>query len=171
MFFYKVDKEFKNNIENHKKTMWLFSNNNDVRNKNVDKLVKISKRNNLPVARLNYWYDTNKTQSGKERRVYTSHFDSKCYKSQTDLCIGARIALTNWNILPCGGLYNGSIGTVIEIVYKNIPIRPNNRQHNHLLDYVVVEFPHFKLPPFIEPWDKLYPTVMLRLNCLQYIIL
>ena len=28
--FYKVDKDFKDNIENHGKTMWLFSNNADV---------------------------------------------------------------------------------------------------------------------------------------------
>ena len=151
--------------------MWLFSNNNDVRKKNVDKLVKISKRNKLPVARLNCWYNTNKKQSGKERRAYTSHFDSKCYKSQTDLCIGARVALRNWNILPCGGLYNGSIGTVIEIVYKNNPIGPNDKQHNHLPDYVVVDFPHLKLPPYIEPWDKLHPKVMSMMNCLQYILL
>ena len=29
--FYKVDKDFKDNIENREKTMWLFSNNADVR--------------------------------------------------------------------------------------------------------------------------------------------
>jgi hypothetical protein len=158
--FYKVDKEFKDKVENHEKTMWLFSNNNDVRKKNVDKLVEISTRNKLPVARLNCWYDTNKKQGGKERRVYRSHFDSKCYKSQADLCVGARVALRNWNILPCAGMYNGSIGTVIEIVYQNNPIGPNDKQHNHLPDYVVVDFPHLKLPPYIEPWDKLHPTVM-----------
>ena len=28
--FYRVDKEFKHKVENHEKTMWLFSNNNDV---------------------------------------------------------------------------------------------------------------------------------------------
>ena len=58
--FYKVDKEFKDKIENHERTMWLFSNNNDVRKKNVDKLVDISKRYKLPVARLFCWFDTNK---------------------------------------------------------------------------------------------------------------
>jgi len=168
--FYKVDKEFKEKMENHERTMWIFSNNNDVRKKNVDKLVEISKTNKLPVTRLNCWYDTNKKQNGKERRAYTSHFDSKCYKSQTDLCIGERVTLRNWNILPCGGLYNGSIGTVIEIVDKNNPIGPNDKQHNHLPDYVVVDFPHLKLPPYIEPCDKLHPMVMSRNDCLQYIL-
>ncbi len=87
--FYKADKEFKDKIENHKRTMWLFSNNNEVRKKNMDKLVETSKTNKLPVARLNCWYNTNKKQRRKERCSYTSHFDSKCYKSQTELCIGA----------------------------------------------------------------------------------
>ena len=49
------------------------------------------------------------------------------------------------------GLYNGFIGTVIDIVYQNNPIGPNDKQHNHLPDYVVVDFLHLKLPPYIEP--------------------
>ena len=158
--FYSVDKEFKHKVENHEKTMWLFSNNNDVRKKNVDKLVEVSANNNLPVARLKCWYDTNKKQGGKQRNVYKSHLESNCYKSETDLCVGARVALRNWNIFPCAGLYNGSIGTLIEIVYRNDSVGPNDKQHNHLPDYVVVDFPHLKLPSYIEPWDKLHPTVM-----------
>ena len=157
--FCRADKEFKQEIENHKKTMWLFSNNNDVKRENVDKLIEVSTNNNLPVARLKCWYDTKKTQGGKERNVYKSHFDINGYKSETDLCVDARVALRNWNILPSAGLYNGSIGTVIEIVYRDDPIGPNNKQHSHLPDYVVVDFPHLKLPPYIEPWDKLHPTV------------
>ncbi len=38
--FYKVDKEFNYKIQNHERTIWLFSNNNDMRMKNVDKFVK-----------------------------------------------------------------------------------------------------------------------------------
>ena len=64
----------------------------------------------------------------------------------------------------------GPLETVIEIVYKNNPIGPNDKQHNHLPDYVVVNFPHLKLLPYIEPWNKLLPTVMSRMNCIQYII-
>ncbi len=93
--FYKVDKEFKENIQNHERKMWLFSNNNDVSKKSVDKRVEILKANKLPVARLSCWYDTNKKHNRKDMRAYTSHFDSKCYKSQTDLCIGAKVALRN----------------------------------------------------------------------------
>ena len=54
---------------------------------------------------------------------------------------------------------NGSIGIIIDIVYRNDPIGPNDKQHNHLPDYVVVDFPHLTLLSYIEPWDKLHPKV------------
>ena len=111
--------------------MWLFSNNSEVRRKKIDKLVEVSTDNNVPVARLKCWYDTNKTQGGKQRSICKSHFDANCYRCETDVCVGARVALRNWNILPCAGLYNGSIGTVVEIVYRENPIGPNDKQHNH----------------------------------------
>ena len=50
--FYRNNADFKQNVENHDKTMWLFSNNADVRKKNVDKLVETCKTNKVPVARL-----------------------------------------------------------------------------------------------------------------------
>lgn len=158
--FHRNNSAFKKDVEDADHTMFLFSNNIEVRKKNVDKLVETSKSNKVPVARLDCWYDTNKQQNvTKERRIFQSHFDPNCYKRQTDLCIGARVALRNWNILPCAGLYNGSIGRVVEIVYRNNSVGPNDKQHNHLPDYVVVDFPHLTLPPYIEPWDKLHPTV------------
>ncbi len=39
------------------------------------------------------------------------------------------------------------------------PVGPNDKQHYHLSDYVVVNFPHLKLPSNIAPWDKLHKTV------------
>jgi hypothetical protein len=157
--FYKSDSTFKDEIGNHEKTMWLFSNNADVRKKNVDKLVSISKTKGVPVARLDCWYDTNKLQNGKERLTRRSHFDPKAYIRHTDLCVGARVALRNWNILLQAGLYNGSIGTLVEIVYKDNPIEPNDKQHYHLLDYIVMNFPHLILSPYLKPWDTNHPTV------------
>ena len=126
--FYKSDSTFKDKIENHEKTMWLFSNNADVRKKTVDKRVSTSKTKGVPVARLDCWYDTNKLQNEKERHARRGHFDPKAYIQHTDLCVGARVALRNWNILPQAGLYNGSIGTLVEIVYKDNPIGPNGKK-------------------------------------------
>jgi hypothetical protein len=69
------------------------------------------------------------------------------------------VAISNVNILPELALYNGAIGTVVKIVYQNRPEGPNDKEHNHLPDYVVVDFPNLKLPAGIPPWDKLHETV------------
>ncbi len=50
------------------------------------------------------------------------------------------MAISNVNILPEIGLYNGAIGTVVEIVYNNRLVGPNDKEHCHLPDYVVVNF-------------------------------
>ncbi len=70
------------------------------------------------------------------------------------------------NILPEVGLYNGAIGTVVEIVYNNRPEGPNDKEHYHLADYVVVDFPNLKLPDGIPPWDKNHKTVSLTFSSL-----
>lgn len=158
--FYRADKQFKEKIENHKKTMWLFAKNTQVRDKNRDKLVDTSVKAKVPVARLDCWFDTNKLQNGTERHAVRSHFESNSYVRHTDLCVGSRVSIKNWNILPSAGLYNGSIGTVIEIVYKDNPIGPNDKENDHLPNYVVVDFPHLNLPPYIKPWDAKHPTVV-----------
>ncbi len=78
--------------------------------------------------------------------------------------MGARVAISNVNILPEIGLYNGAIGTVVEIVYENRPEGPNNKEHNHLPDYIVVDYPSLKLTPNIQPWDQYHKTVSLDHN-------
>ena len=157
--FYKTDKEFTSLIEKDEKTMWLFSDNPSVKAKNAERLVATSNDNKVPVARLDCHYGTKKLQNGKTRHAVHYHFDNNSHVKHTDLCIGARVALKHWNILPSAGLYSGSIGTVVEIVYKDNPIGPNDKEHCHLPDYVVVNFPHLSLPPHIDPWDREHPTV------------
>jgi hypothetical protein len=66
------------------------------------------------------------------------------------------------------GLYNGAIGTVVEIIYQGKPVGPNNKEHNHLPDYMVVDFPNSKLPTGIPPWDELHKTVSSRCWLLLY---
>ena len=157
--FYRSDTKFKDKIENHRKTMWLYSKNKQVAEKNRDKLVETSKNNCVPVARLDCCYGTNKTQNGNERHAIRSHFDQKSFIHHTDLCVGARVALRNWNLLPSAGLYSGAIGTIVEIVYKSSSVGPNDKEHDHLPDCIVVDFPHLNLPPYIKPWDLKHPTV------------
>ncbi len=63
------------------------------------------------------------------------------------------------NFLPEVGLYNGTIGNVVEIGYQDRPMGLNDKQHYHLPDYIVVNIPHLNLPTSIEPWDKLHTSV------------
>jgi hypothetical protein len=75
------------------------------------------------------------------------------------MCVGARVAISNVNFIPEIGVYTGAIGDVIEIVYNDRLAGPNDKQHYHLPNYVVVNFPNLRLPPNIAPWDKLHKMV------------
>ncbi len=96
----------------------------------------------VPVARLDCIYDTKRFSGDKEQTVCYSHFDQNSYDKHTDICVGAKVAISNVNFRPEIGLYNGAIGDVIEIVYNDRPFGPNNKQHCHLPNYVVVDFPN-----------------------------
>lgn len=158
---YEGDHNFMNSIQNSTETMWLYANNADKETKNNEKLVDTSKRDRVPVAMLDCYYDSNKEQGMHLNKPYLSHFKFKdsSYIDHTDICIGARVAIQTVNYLPEIGLYNGAFGTVKEIVYHDRPLGPNDKEHNHLPDYVVVDIPHLKLPKYIKPWDDNHKTV------------
>ena len=113
----------------------------------------------VPVARLDCHYETNRAPNSDHQQptVCMSHFDSRSYDKTTE-------AISNVNILPEAGLHNGAIGTVVEIVYHNRPEGPLDKEHYHLPDYVVVDFPNLKLPPGVPPWDQYHKTVSLKLT-------
>jgi hypothetical protein len=121
--------------------------------------IHTSKNNKVPVARLDYCFETNWLSGQQEQTACKNHFDARSYDSHTDICVGARVALSNVNILPEVGLYNGAIGTVVEIIYQDKPVGPNDKEHNHLPDYVVVDFLNLKLPTGIPPWDELHIVI------------
>jgi hypothetical protein len=94
--------------------MWIYAKNTDKEDKtNMDMIIHTSKNNNVPVARLDCCFGTN-WQSGQQKHTAcTNHFDARSYDSHTDVCVGSRVAISNVNILPEVGLYNGAKGTVI----------------------------------------------------------
>ncbi len=147
------------NLKQDQKTMWKYAKNTDKDKTNMDMLIHTSKNNKVPVARLDCCFGTNWQPGQQEQTACINHFDARSYDSHTDVCVGARVAISNVNILPEVELYNGAIGTVIEIIYQGKPVRPNDKEHIHLPDYVVVDFPKFKLPTGILPWDELHKTV------------
>ncbi len=113
----------------------------------------------IPVARLDRIYDIKRLSRDNEQTVCYSHFDQKSYDQHTDICIGARVAVSDVNFLPEIGLYNGASSDVIEIVYNDRPVGPNDKQHYHLPNYVVVDFSNLQLPTNIAPWDELHKMV------------
>ena len=76
-----------------------------------------------------------------------------------DLCVHAKVAIGGVNLLPEVGLYNGARGELVDFNYGTRMAGPNNKHEDHLPAYTVVDIPHLKLPSYIEPWDKLHPTV------------
>jgi hypothetical protein len=129
------------------------------RNIRTKKCLSTHKKMSVPVARLDCTYDTKRLSGDKEQTVCYSHFNQYSYDQHTDICVGARVAISNVNFLPEVGLYNGAIGDVIEIVYNYRPVGPNDIQHNHLSNYVGVDFPNLRLSTNIAPWDELHKTV------------
>jgi hypothetical protein len=139
--------------------MWIYAKNTNKDKTNMNMSIHMSKNNKVPVARLDCCFGTNWQSGQQEQTACKNHFDARSYGSHTDTWVGARVAISNVNILPEVELYNGVIGTVVEIIYQGKPVRPDNKELNHLPDYEEVDFPNLKLPTEIPPWDKLHKTV------------
>ncbi len=150
-------------LKNNKKTMWLYARNAGKELKNQEMLIHTSKIISKLVARLDYTYNPKRLSREKDQTVCYSHFDQNSYNQHTDICFGARVAISNVNFLPEIGLYDRPVGDVIEIVYNDRPVRPNNKQDYHIPNYVVVNFPNLWLPTNIAQWDDLHKTVSVRI--------
>ncbi len=85
---------------------------------------------------------------------------------ETDLCVGAKVALPSINIVPEAGMYNGAQGMVIDFIYKN-PCSPNDKHGGHLPSCVIVNFPGLKLGN-TKPWNELNPIVSNKMSLHNY---
>lgn len=89
------------------------------------------------------------------------HFDSDSTPSRSILCIGAKVAIENRNFQPNWGLYNGALGTVVGIKFA----KGENPQTGHLPRYVVVDFPHYSGPPWIDDHPTYVPIPTVEIPC------
>ena len=125
----------------------------------MSKLVQLSNDTQNPVARLRCHWESTQIQGKGNASVSWSHFNGRKVILQTDLCVGAPVAIHGINILPEVGLYNGARGTLVDIVYDKGQ-NPNSKQDYHFPKYVVVDFPHLDLRRGnLQPWDSEHPTV------------
>jgi hypothetical protein len=156
---HKSSPEWLEYIEDHPKTIHLYTMNYEKNTKNLQKLVKLSERTKRPVARLQCQWQSNRNRGQGSSRVYKSHFTTTKMVLQTDLCVGATVALSGVNIVPEAGLYNGARGQIVDFVYDNHQVcGPNDKQGDHLPRCVIVDFPGFRRGT-AEPWDENNPTV------------
>jgi len=104
--------DFIDKISDDPKTLYAFARRDDMKKKNDELLIKTHNRRNVPIARLNCVFDNHKGNNAIPR-----HFYGKKILYNLDLCEGALVCLEGVNINPNAGLYVGSIGRVVEIVY------------------------------------------------------
>jgi hypothetical protein len=140
-------------IEQHKKTLYLYATNRPKNERNLKMLHKLSSESNEPVALINAQFEH---LSGSQKPIF-SHFDRKSILLSTALCIGCKVAIESLNICPTWGLYNGCLGTVVDMIYEH-PQGPNNYSTN-IPQYVIVDIPEFQPPANVRVWDKNNPTV------------
>jgi hypothetical protein len=125
--------------------LYLYANKDPKNAHNAHALLQANTINN-PVAKLKA--STTK-KNGMEPGI-ASHYDSDRTPPRVNLCKTAKVQLTGCNPRPAWGLYHGSRGTVIDIVFAENQ-SPNN---NDLPLYVLVDFPQYCGPAF----DSQYPT-------------
>jgi len=153
---------FIKSLEDDPKILWVFAENKDKRKKNCEKLQETTRKYDVPLARMHCHYESTHAHHGVTK-ANASHFKNVDYVSESHLCVNARAMITV-NFIPEIGLYNGAVGTVVEIYYDK-PEGPNDKQHYHLPKYVVMDMPQIKLPKGYEPWDKNNPTVSTSTKC------
>ena len=151
--------------------MYIFANKAPMQEHNRQKLKEQNSEDN-PVARIH----TTTTTQNKKYRGITKHFarqqmQSTAIPAVVNICRGARVQLTGKNFEPDWGLYNGSIGTVKEIVFN----KNSNPLDGTQPEYVIVDFPQYCGPQWMESEKTWVPIPVVEMSCskrccqLQYI--
>ena len=129
--------------------MYVFANKDPMNEHNIERLAEMSSEEN-PVAVCKPCFNSsklNKTSSIKK------HFEKDKIPPASLLCRGAKVAIIGKNFEPDWGLFNGSLGTVDEIVFaKNA--NPNDGDFPL---YVAVDSRNIKDPFGTRKIQKLFP--------------
>jgi ABC-type dipeptide/oligopeptide/nickel transport system ATPase component len=131
--------------------LWVFANKEPMKRHNMKMLQATTSAFN-PVARIH----TKSSSRNMLHRPVKSHFHDSSVPPSRRLCSDARVCIDGRNFKPRWGLYNGAIGTVSEIHFKD----GQNPNHGHMPEFVVVEFPQYTGPT----WDNNNPQVRTEMN-------
>ena len=129
-------------IETDVSTVYLFATRKKCSDFNTANLIATHSESN-PVAII-------KSKLPKQLKAKSNKSDISSYPEVTVICRGAKVHIKGKNFSPPKGLYNGAIGTVIEIVY----LPGQNPNLGHFPHYVLVDFPAYNGTPY----DTTHPT-------------
>jgi hypothetical protein len=150
-----------NEIKNHPQTMHLFAYKEPMEAFNISCLKKINNTNN-PVAKISpVYYKVSNPDTPTSR----AHFNDKSDQiNPTYIARGCKVELRGKNLCPQYGLYNGAMGTVIDIVYSK-----NQSPSTHVLPkYVLVHFPHYTGPQFLQSMNNVLPITPITSHCRKW---
>ena len=132
-----------------KNSIFIFATHNEKNEHNCMQLAQLCSEEN-PLLCLKY-----KNASHNSKSAIIRHFNTRLTPLATQFCVGCKVALKR-NFQPQWGLYNGAIGTVQEIIYK----QDCNPNFGHFPEYIAVDFPSFSPPDNVTPFDKEHPQVV-----------
>ena len=139
------------------KATFIFANKEPMRIHNMEKLKEMQSEQN-PVARISA-VCTDAT--GTKYSGRSSHFKKHDLPFVTTICRGAKVQITGRNLEPSWGLYNGSKGTVVEIIYN----KGENPLDGTLPQYVIVEIQQYCGPNWVESHPKWVPIPIVQQKC------
>jgi hypothetical protein len=139
-----------------KDALYLYANKEPKDSHNSFALLKASSEDN-PVAKLK----ASTTKRNGMAPGNASHYEPDRIPPRVNLCKTAKVQLTGYNPRPEWGLYHGSRGTVIDLVFA-IGESPNN---NDLPLYVLVDFPQYCGPAFDEQFPTYVPIASVNMPC------
>ena len=139
-----------------KDALFLFANKKPKQLFNDQKLRELQSPTN-PVARIK-----SETINNHGKIVSNNkHYDNETTANVLCICIGASVALSGCNICPEWGLFNASVGKVVDIVFHE----GQNPNDNQLPAYVLVEFGLYQGPVFDPDNRHLIPITPITIGC------
>ena len=128
------------------KAIWIFTTNREVQNHNFSMIEKLVERSN-PLIYCSYKIQS---KDGKKNFGLKSHFENEdVLNAPIALCRGARVSIDR-NIWQEVGLFNGALGTVVDIRYE----KNKSPLKGDFPEYIIVDMDNYDGPV----WDMMNPT-------------
>jgi hypothetical protein len=112
---------------------------------------------NNPLAMIRCTYETTSDNAKSKSTNLNKTFNMR----KTMLCWDAMVEITKVNIEPKWGFFNGEIGTVVDIIFKE----GGNPNEGHLPTVVVVDITHYRGPIWDDDNPTHVPIVPIQMRC------